>query len=173
MALQLRFDEHGNLLTRLPQSHSHGGAMPAIAVDDASVVIKQMDGPDFHLSGINATLNSEGNKLTSFAIRRRPRLGKLVRRGNLGHGKQSGLFCLHSDSLQLSQDRLVSLPGVPKTIWEQLQATGEMATEIRNWRSAADQAVQTRVSLTPKDAAVENRVDRAWTRSCDRNNRNR
>ena len=153
--LQLRLDEHGNLLTRLPQSQSHGGAMPSISVDDASVVIRQTDRPDFQLGGINGTLTSEADQLTASLSVRDPEWGRWSGEGTWDTATNLGSFVVHSDSLQLTQDRLISLPGVPKVIWQQLHAAGEMATELRVSRAAADQAVQTRVRLTPKAASVK------------------
>jgi hypothetical protein len=106
------------------------------------------------LGGINGNLNSDADQLTASLSVHDPEWGTWSGEGTWNTATNLGTFTVHSDSLQLTPDRLMSLPGVPKAIWQQLQATGEITTELRVSRTAADQAVQTRVSLTPKAASV-------------------
>jgi uncharacterized protein involved in outer membrane biogenesis len=151
--LDLRLDRDGQLLSRLPKTESGDGPLPALEISDSSVTITQEGRPEFTLSGIAGRLEPHDRRFVLTLTARDPAWGQWNGEGDWDLERQTGSLTLRSELTPLTQRQLQSVPWVPDAVWEQVQAHGDSAAEIRvSWPTAGD--LHTRVVLHPKKATV-------------------
>src|SRR5207248_5358247 len=61
--LTLRFNEHNDLIDKLPEPQGEGGQTPTVRVRNATIHFVQAGKPDFTASGLDADLIPQGKKL--------------------------------------------------------------------------------------------------------------
>ncbi len=125
VALTLRFDRDGNLLTKLP-TPAGGGAFPAIDIRDARVTILQEGRRPFTLGGISAT--TRGEAITGTAAD--PDWGTFALSGSLkGEPAELALKLKHA-SADITPERLRSIPFVPTAVWDTIEAKGSSPLDV-------------------------------------------
>jgi hypothetical protein len=120
--LRLRFDQAGNLLTRLPRMKAGPGSLPACRIRAARLTLEQEGRAPFTLEGISLDLDPTLPTNLVGALDD-PLWGELEVRGKVD---KTGAFSitLDSRSVALTPAMLRSLPFVPPPVWTTLQADG-------------------------------------------------
>jgi hypothetical protein len=155
-ALTLRFDESGNLLSRLPHAEHPLAELPHLRVRGGTVTLRQTGRPDLVVRGARAELVPGENRVTLEGEFDDPKWGKGTVRGSFDPeaGKLDGK--LTTGVVRLTHDDLAALPFVPAETWRQVRCAGETSAEIGvrlNTRDPAEPA-HYRVVLQPRRTKV-------------------
>jgi translocation and assembly module TamB len=152
--LTLRLDRDGRLLTRIPHPESGAGELPTVTLRGARVAIAQEGRREFIVGGIHGSLQSRDGRVLIDANLHDPEWGEWSAEGAWDLQAVVGSLALQTESAQLSQDRLKTVPWVPPVVWEQVQAEGKSAATVRIARDGRDDAVHTNVVLKPQGASI-------------------
>jgi hypothetical protein len=153
--LTLRFDRLGHLLTRFPQGGGRGKALPAIVVEQATVVIRQEGRPDFAVTGVSATLEPEGGTLNLTGTVCDPRWGSWDLKGTLDPAARSGSGTLsRADEIYLTEEMLEELPFVSPKVWKHVHLEGSSPVELSLRVPPGGTPKHYRVVLAPEQTRV-------------------
>jgi translocation and assembly module TamB len=162
-AVTLRFDQRGRLLTRLPEPPpSEPGkevTLPNVRIERARVTLQKEGGPALVVTGVNATLTRQGDRLVlvgGIDNPDRPALGKWSLHGELdGKGKTATVTLSGERTVHVTQALLDELPFVPPEIWHEVRVASADATVTAKLRiDLARQEIHYRVEMEPRNAVV-------------------
>ena len=121
---RLRFDENGQLLTRLPQAASPGegalgaqGPLPALDLDNSRLTLRKQGHPDIVLTDVTLRATPDGGRLALSGSGASPKWGKLNLTGTVD--PKAGSFALTLTSaatVRVTQAMLDALPVVPPSV---------------------------------------------------------
>ena len=155
IALTLRLDEEGRLLSRLPR-HGVGSAhFPRIQLTDARVTLQQAKRPALTVVGVEGELHAEGSRLILRGTVADPQWGMWTLEGAYDSPGGVGHATLKTvKPIRVTQAQLEGLPLVPPGVWEQVKAEGMTSAEI-TVRSDPDRPdLHYRVALEPFETRV-------------------
>jgi uncharacterized protein involved in outer membrane biogenesis len=161
-AVTLRFDEEGRLVTRLPEPPSEPGketALPEIRVERSKITLQRDGGLALVVTGIDADLKREGDKLvlTGDATNPdRPDLGKWDVRGEVDNkSKQASVTLASTGAVHVTQELLNELPFVPQSVWREVQiVAADSPVTVRLRFDLAGKDIHYRVETEPQHAEV-------------------
>ena len=156
VTVELRVDAAGKLVTPLPKSSGGGGAakVPAVRLEDATVVIAQDGRPPFTLSNVSGDLTPVGQTLTLVATADDPSWGGWRATGTIDLATKSVRVELTNPAAPLRLDLLRSVPWAPPETWEQVHPTGTSpATVTLDYHGPSDTFAYG-VVLTPRGAGL-------------------
>jgi hypothetical protein len=162
VAVTLRFDEDGHLLTQFPdRPASETGkevALPKLHIDRGRVILQREGGVSVVMSGIDAMLESKGDQvILSGAAENADKSawGTWTMEGVLDRQTKQSSITLKSDQIiHVTQAMLNQLPFLPTSLWQALQVEGETAVAVTIRYDLADSALHYRVELQPRETAV-------------------
>lgn len=154
--LTLRLDANRKIASPLPKFESGGGGkLPAVKLVNARFRIRQAGKPDFDIGGANGELaadtSSAGGYLITGTIADKT-WGEWRVDGRLGADPTIGEVTLTTDSAQVSDQLLQSIPFVKPKVWKHLSATG--ATSARVTLGFNEDDVKYAVDVAPKGATI-------------------
>lgn len=153
--LQLHVGADGKVITTLPTMPKGGGAgeVPAIAITDGRVTIRQDGRPEFALQHVNLNVEPNAQAVKLSGTIDDPQWSKWTVSGEIPREGKSGWVELATDDGPLTMDRLGSVPFVPPSVWEYVRPDGRGAAKVRLWAdSTAD--VHYSVDIKPNAAAL-------------------
>lgn len=155
VAIKLRFDKDGHLLTQLPRpGTADSGAEVTLHIERGRITLQKEGGDELVITGIDATLTSTPNQVTltgSADNADQSTWGKWTLQGSLDQQSQKTLVTLKSaQSIHLTQAMLNQLPFVPARIWRAVQADGDTLATITLQSEPADPVVHYRIELEPR-----------------------
>jgi hypothetical protein len=155
-ALTLRFDESGNLLSRLPRADQPLTDLPHLRVRGGTVTLRQAGRPDLVVRGARAEVVPGEQRVTLEGEFDDPKWGKGTVRGTFDPvaGQLDGT--LTTGVVRLTHDDLSALPFVPPETWRQVRCAGETSAEIGVRLNTHEPAVPVhyRVVLQPRRTKV-------------------
>jgi hypothetical protein len=131
MALTLRVNEKGEVLTPLPAVPGTGVTFPAVAIGDGHAYIRQEGRPDFSVHGVNLKLESVGSVVALSGTVNDPRWGEWSLRGELLRETRTGWVELTSASAPLDPELLASVPFAPPRLFDDVKLAGRAAITVR------------------------------------------
>jgi hypothetical protein len=154
--VELRFDQDGTLLTRLPKAADTSRGMPKLRLEDARLTIKQagrerrplvVTGVTADFSFSDGTFRFEGTCADTF-------WGQWTVRGSYDVDADVFRLALHSDRAEATDEKLKLLPFVPDEVWEEVRI-GEGVTPVDLVMSVhGDEPAKYRVELKPQNTRV-------------------
>lgn len=154
--LTLRFDRAGKLLDKLPDPKGGGGdtAVPEVVLKRASVHLIQEGRPDFRVTGLDATLKPDGDRLTVAGRADDPTWGKWTLAGGLAKDGATGDVTLTTDApAHLGMAQLRSLPVVSPAAWRAVELDGDSTGTIKvNRPAGGDWAYH--IDLEPRNTTL-------------------
>jgi hypothetical protein len=128
--ITLSFDSDGKLLTRLPETKAKGGTLPTIHINKAKVTLRQEDRPEMVVSGIQAELRPQDGQLTLSGTITDDYWGRWSLDGKVDTAASSLLATLKTDHADVTQEKLGRLPVIPKSVWDEVSASGPTSVEF-------------------------------------------
>ncbi|MBL8792581.1 MAG: DUF748 domain-containing protein [Planctomycetia bacterium] len=145
----LRFDEAGHLLTRLPSGRGHSGAWPHIALTDTQVTLRQAGRPDLTIQNVRAEVRSDAGRLLVAGRAADTVWGEWTLDAVVDPAGSAHTLALKSPAVAFDGALLKLLPFIPAAVWQQVEAAGVTAAEIRVWYDPAEARVHYRAELKP------------------------
>src|SRR5262249_3278707 len=124
VAVTLRFDEAGHLLTKVPSQENvpPTEALPEIHLEQGRLTIQQAGRPDFVIANIDGTLRPEGEQLVLTGTVKDPTYGPWLVRGTVDRAANTATATLKTDGkVHVTQAMLNALPFISPAIWKQVQ----------------------------------------------------
>jgi hypothetical protein len=131
MALTLRVNEKGEVLTPLPAMPGTGGTFPAVAIENGHVYIRQEGRPDFSVHGVNLTLEPAGDVVTLSGSVNDPKWGEWALRGELLRETRTAWVELTSAGAPLDAELLATVPFAPPRLFDDVRLAGRAAVTVR------------------------------------------
>lgn len=165
VAVLLRIDEKGNILSPLPQPKEQPGtaeppSLPEVRVEGATVRIRQSGKDEFAISGISAHLQRSESGYVLDGTVTDSMWGTWAMSGKLSADLAGGDFTVSSASAQLRDSQLRTIPFVPIEVWDHLSASGTADVSFTlSFRTSGELGYAVRVkpakvSLTVPDIGV-------------------
>lgn len=129
VAITLRFDKSGHLLTHIPISGSKLQKVPDISVEDGRITIQQEGHPDFTITGARTEVHDVNQHLDLAGSVNDPTWGNWTVDGSLDRKTNAGSATLTSRDVHFTQAKLAELPFVPERFWRQLKLEGDTAID--------------------------------------------
>lgn len=148
MALRLRANERGEVLTPLPAIPGTKGSFPAVAIENGHVYIHQKGRPDFSVHGVNMKLEPAGTVVTLSGTVKDPKWGEWAIRGELLRETRTGWVELTSAAAPLDAELLASVPFAPPGLFDEVKLAGRAAVTVR-LDIGPDREVQPEVEIRP------------------------
>jgi hypothetical protein len=131
VALTLRLDTDGRVLTPLPAIPGASSSLPAVAVEDGRIYLKQTGRPAFTVNGVSLRVEPKGEWVVISGRVDDPRWGEWTIRGEIRRDRRSGWVELTSDDAPLDSDLLATIPLAPRDLFDEVKDTGRAAVTIR------------------------------------------
>ena len=149
-AVLLRFDRQGGLLTRMPDGGGGGTDLPVIRLRRGRLTVQQ-DGRanDLVIHGVTAEARSDGGRLVLEGAAADPTWGVWAASGGRDRAGEALRVTFTADRVNVTPARLMELPLIPPTLWEQVRGEGETAVECTVRAHPGGAGVSLRVALTP------------------------
>jgi hypothetical protein len=153
----LRFDEKGDLLTKLPQqAGAGGGETPLVRIESGTLTIQQLGRPDRIFNGIDLTVRPadgeialEGNMLDEV-------WGRWKAKGKLSAQEQTAKLQLSTESPQLVTPALLEqTPFVNPNAWKQVKLEGISTAKIDLDINLPTEKVNYRVVMNPTKTSIQ------------------
>jgi hypothetical protein len=146
VALTLRVNEQGQVLTPLPVMPGPNGTFPATAIENGRVSVRQEGRPDFALSGVNLKLEPTGAIIAISGSVNDPKWGEWTARGELLRDTRTGWLELTNPNAPLDPQLLASVPFSPPGLFDDVKLTDRASVKIR-LAIGANREVQPSVEL--------------------------
>jgi hypothetical protein len=153
--LDLRFDPHGHLLTRLPKPKG-GAPIPPVHVEQGQVTLNQEGHPPFVVTGVTADLTGTDGGFHFEGTVSDPTWGDWTAAGDV---TSDGTFqlTLKTPHAVVTQDKLKALPFVPAKVWKEVELEGitpvDLTVKVSRSPSGGSDATY-RVEMDPRDTRV-------------------
>lgn len=154
-----RIDENGTILSPLPKDKPATPpdpaktAIPEIRVNSGKVRIRQTGKEEFAVSGLTAHLRRDGDGYVLDGDIDDPQWGKWKVSGRLTADFTDGQVALTSERAELNDERLRTIPYVPREVWEHIGASGQTAAAVAfTFKPGADLGYS--VDLKPQKASL-------------------
>ena len=159
--LTVRLDQGGKLLTQLPCGRDPGATVPNIHINNGQLRLNQEGHTKFAVDHINADLHKVGDHLELEGSVDEPRWGKWTLTGRSDWPVRNGEVVLKTERpIHLTHAMLKSLPFVIPAAWEEVEAEGDAAVEIRLTFETDMADLHYHVALEPKHTTVRvSRID--------------
>lgn len=131
MALTLRANEKGEVLTPLPALPGTAGAFPDVVIADGHFYVRQEGRPDFSVHGANLKLEPAGTVVALTGTVNDPQWGEWSLRGELLRETRTGWVELTSASAPLDPELLASVPFAPPHLFDDVKLAGRAAITVR------------------------------------------
>ncbi len=154
IAVELRFDRAGHLLTRMPQRAGQAPKGPHLLLNDGSLTLAQEGRPPLVLTGIRADVTASESGYHLEGTLEAPAWGSWQVRGALDKDKGEVSLELKTPEVVLDQARLTALPFVSPRVWQQVQAEGVTAVQILLTYEPRERGLHYRVELAPRETRV-------------------
>src|SRR5205085_2243268 len=129
LAITLRFDQAGHLLTRIPASDQATETLPDIKIENGQITIQQDGHPDFVVTGVHTEVHNQNQQLVLAGSATDPAWGNWTVNGSLDRSTNAGSATLRTPDVHFTPDLLERVPFVPRVVWQQLKAEGDTAAE--------------------------------------------
>jgi translocation and assembly module TamB len=129
VAITLRFDKDGRLLTRIPISGSKRETLPDITIENGQITIQQIGHPDFVVTGVHVDVQDRNQLLALAATVSDPTCGHWTLDGSLNRKTDAGSATLKTPDVHFTQAKLERLPFVPQKIWKEVALRGNTAID--------------------------------------------
>jgi translocation and assembly module TamB len=154
VAITLRFDEAGQLLTHLPTSGQNIESLPGVKIDGGQLTIQQEGRPDFTVTGIQTDAQEQNKQLALTGTVADPTWGDWTISGALDRTTSAGSTTVKTADLHFTQSMLERLPFVPAKIWQQVQVNGDTAIDCAVRNDWAAKSMHYEIVLEPRAAKV-------------------
>ena len=134
--LTLRFDKEGGLLTRMPASSGKDSSLPTIHIAEGQVTLHQEGRPEMVVRGVRADTRVDGERVTLTGVVSDPDWGEWSLEGSVDVPGGSLTATLKTDRVDVTRDKLLRLPVVPPTVWNEVDAQGRTSVEFTYRRDA-------------------------------------
>jgi hypothetical protein len=150
----LRFDREGHLLTRLPTSKEHAARYPSLRLDGGKLTLDQEGRPPMVLQNIAGELSPGEN---AFQIK------GTVTDSNWGDWSLQGFFdlkagdyalSLDTPDVEITPDKLKSLPFVPAKVWREVEAKGHSPAKAVFYYHTDPHLFHYRIDFAPEVAWI-------------------
>jgi hypothetical protein len=157
--LYLRFDRAGQLMTKLPEfSGNQAGPLPRITLAESKLTLDQTGQPPLVLDKVKATFHEADGALAIEGTVEDPSWGKWEVGGSLAVPGGKIHLTLTTGQARVTQEKLESIPFVPKKVWENVKAEGTTPVKLTlDYRPPAGDKkanVHYRVEMSPSDTTV-------------------
>lgn len=153
--LVLHVGADGKVLTTLPKTPSGTGegALPAIALTDGRITVRQDGRPEFALRNLNLAVEPGGDRVKLSGSVDDPQWSKWTVSGDVARAGRSGSVEFATADGPLTMDRLESVPFVPMSVWQHVKPNGRGAVAVRLWTDSSAE-VHYSVEVKPNAAAL-------------------
>lgn len=153
--LTLRFNEHNDLIDKLPEPQGEGGGqVPTVRVRNATVRFVQAGKPDFTASGIDADLTPLGKKLAFTGTANDKFWGRWKANGEFDTAAAGGGFTVETEGpTRVTPEHLRALPFVPPETWDYVTLDGTTPCKVVVGRGA-DKKWTWHVECEPRDTKL-------------------
>lgn len=156
--VHLRFAKDGSLLTRIPKAKSSTGepmAFPKCTLENGKMTLDQEGHPPLVVQGVNAEVSESGEIKKLTGTINDPHWGQWKTSGELQLKEGLATLTVQTDQTELTQQKLESLPFVPKKVWEQIQQVdGKTSVELTLKFNTAQKGFDYRLIIKPQSASV-------------------
>ncbi len=157
----LHLDRDGKILDPLPKPPpGKGGKLPEIRVTDAKVHVLQDGWPEFHLSGVNATVTEVDGKLVIAGTVADGEYGNWAVAGDWAANGSSGTVTAKTpERVGLTPAKLKAIPMIPAVTWTTVEVEGQALVGVKvglaannewSWHVDLD-AVGTHLKVAPAE----------------------
>jgi translocation and assembly module TamB len=148
-SVTLRFDERGELLTRLGRLSGEGataGKLPVVIAEGAQVTIHQEGRPEMVVNRVTARLGPEGDAVMVAARSGDADWGPCEAIGRFSPDFATGRLDLKTLSeIRFTPARVASIPFVPPEVWEHVRPDGDVGVALTVERGRFEDNHSTRV----------------------------
>lgn len=149
VALYLRFDKDGRLLTKLPSTAEGDMVVPELIVNGASLTIEQDGRPSFAIQGVALTLREQSGKYVVAGAVNDPAWGQWGVKASAARDLTTLEATLKTAHAPVKQERLDSLPFVASAVWQQVRCEGETAANVTLNLAARESTFHFHIALEP------------------------
>jgi hypothetical protein len=154
-AVDLRFDEDGHLLTRLPRVKPTGKPFPQLALHNARLTLDQQGRPPMVIQGVDAEGSDEGGTLSFHGTVKDPYWGDWTVEGSFKATEGQVLLNLHTPHTHVTQKNLKELPFVSPSVWQQVEIEGDTPVDLALRFTVGESGARYRLELEPKNTTVD------------------
>jgi translocation and assembly module TamB len=155
VAITLRFDKAGHLLTHIPTSASTVDKLPDINIDGGQIIIRQEGHPEFVVTGVHTDVQDLNQRLAVTGGVTDSTWGHWTINGSFDRKTTAGSAALKTADVHFTPATLARLPFVPDKIWQQVKADGDTAIDCSIRNDPATKRIHYHIALEPRDSAVE------------------
>ncbi|HLJ93696.1 MAG TPA: AsmA-like C-terminal region-containing protein [Gemmataceae bacterium] len=155
VAITLRFDRAGHLLTQFPPSEHTTAMLPETKIENALITIRQEGHPDFVLHGVHAELREQSKQLTLLGGMIDPTWGEWKITGSMDRTSNASSATLKTADVHFTQAALEELPFVPAKIWEQVKTEGDAAVDAMIRYDPGAERPHWHILLQPRGTEVD------------------
>ena len=130
-SLTLRVGTRGQLRTPVPPLPATTGAIPAVAIENGRVSVRQDGRAEFAVRGINLKLDPSGQTVALSGTIDDPKWGQWTARGEVRRDTRAGWVELTSADAPLDADLLATIPFVPAGLFDDLPLGDRAAVTVR------------------------------------------
>ncbi|MGH7225336.1 MAG: AsmA-like C-terminal region-containing protein, partial [Gemmataceae bacterium] len=155
--VRLRFDSDGHLLTKLPTKKKGAATkLPRLRVEGGELTFDQQHRSPMILRGVNADLVPGDKGLTLIGTVSDPFWGDWKAKGDFNSAATKGSITLSTEEIAVTMPKLKSIPLVPSSVWQEIQAEGTMGVQARLDMETNDDktSVHYRLEVSPREARV-------------------
>lgn len=155
VAITLRFDKAGHLLTRIPTSGSKPERLPDVTINDGQITIRQEGHPDFVVTGVHTEVRDHNPELALTGSVADPTWGDWTVHGTANRKTDTGSATLKTPDVHFTQDKLERLPFIPESIWSQVKLRGDTAIACDIRYDAAAGRPHYHITLEPRATQLD------------------
>jgi hypothetical protein len=154
-AVDLRFDENGHLLTRLPRIKPTGKPYPQLILHDARLTLNQQGRPPMVIEGVNAEGSDDEGTLAFHGTVKDPYWGDWAVKGSFKAAEGRVMLNLKTQHTHVTQKKLEDLPFVSPSVWKQVKLEGDTPVDLDLQFTVGKPGVHYRIELQPTDTTVD------------------
>jgi hypothetical protein len=155
-AVDLRFDEDGSLVTKLPHVKPTGKPYPKMILHDARLTLDQAGRKPMVIEGVNAEGSDDGGTLEFHGTVKDPHWGDWTVEGSFNAAEGNVQATLKTPHTHVTQEKLESLPFVSKAVWEQVKIEkGDTPVDLQLHFTVGESGAHYRVELHPTNTMVD------------------
>ena len=154
VAITLRFDKTGHLLTHIPVSGGKLEKVPDIKIEDGQITIQQEGHPEFTITGVRSDVHDVNQHLELAGRVADPTWGDWTVDGSLDRKTDAGSATLKTRDVHFTQAKLEQLPFIPDRVWRQVKVEGATAIDGTIRYDAAAERAHIQLTLEPRATQV-------------------
>src|SRR5207248_11456578 len=121
----------------------------------AQVIFHREGRPDTVINRISGVIRSDPDDYHINGVVDDPEWGHWALSGERDRNNGNTSLLTHCDKVQVTPNKLRSIPFVPTVTWEQVRAQGDTSVDATVWLDSSDETPHYRITLDPSGAHIE------------------